>query len=603
MSKRLLPILGIVWCVAAACSEAADGPDLILVVPGSHLDIGFTDVISKVKASRVATLDAALDAAGKDPDFRWTEEGSWVIHAWLERHTNDAARKARLKSLLQSDRFAIGATWCSPHAALFPRSLHHLFAFNEVIQREFGVRPTVAVMNDVPSFPEALVDAAAAAGVKGFLLGMNLEFSQPLPAHMTDGPFIWKSARGSQVIVSADKYSYTSAYSAWGIDPDTARFFGRKKFGDKKGFAVTEAGIADAGKDRIGLVAVQQAFDNWNCGAAVRTAKFARDWNAAGRKPPIKVGVPAHAFTAWEKLKLPILEGEWGGDWETVRASCPVWTARLRHAANVVPPHAPMERRLAIATAMDHSGGMGPGWPNYFTEEQTKQENIERSAIFREAIGHDDTNVLAGVSARNTARIAKPNTPSAQQLTAFSAWIDVPRLKPQLVRDRPFPWGMCFSRNAQPIECPAGMEARGPRLALWARLDRAAIPGDDKGNVAVGWDIPLRGPTSNFRTWPAGSAAGAAGRWLPGKPAPTLIAPDGLIIETSAGRLSVTSALAFAFRILDVGGQAHLQALLVGQSRQCALKGGQKQVLPFADLYPGEPVVLDAELVLEVSKR
>lgn len=602
MKKVLILLFFVVLSVACTSRVViVGGPDSILVVPGSHLDIGFTDVPSKVKESRVATLDAAMAAAEKDPDFRWNEEGAWVVHAWLEKHANDAALKAKLRSLLQSGRFAVGASWCSPHAALFPHSLHHLFAFNETIKREFGVQPAYAVMNDVPAFPEALVDAAAAAGVQGFLLGVNLSFSQPLPAYMTSGPFIWRSSQGSQIVVSVDKDGYVAAFSKWGIDPGTALFFENKKFGDKRGFDVTEAAITDAGKGRSGLVVAQQAFDNWDCRTAERTAMFAREWNTRGCKPPIKVGVPTEAFAAWKKLKLPTLEGEWGGEWEMVRATCPVWTARLRHAANSVPPDAPLERRLAIATAMDHSGSMGPGWPNYFTEDQTKQGNAEWAAIFREGIVDYDTDVMAAVSARNTARIAKPNAQSPQKLTSFSEWIDTSKFKPQIVRNGPSASGAFFDRNAQAVECPAGIEVKGPRISLWARLDRSTIPGDDKENVTVGWDVPLRGPASEIRAWPAGSKAGMAGRWLRGKQPLTQIAPDGLLIETAAGRLSITSALVFTFRILDVDSQAHLQALLVYQSRLCALKGGQKKVLPFSDLYPGEPALLDAELAIEIS--
>lgn len=580
-------LAALMFCVLAAQAE-----DLILVVPGSHLDIGFTDTPAKVQASRIATLDAAIDAAEKDAGFRWTEEASWVVHAWLERHANDVARKAKLKSLVQSGRFAIGATYVNPHASLFPRSLHHLFAFNDVVEREFGVRPAVAVMNDVPSFPEALVDAAAAAGVRGFLLGTNLGFSPPLSKAMTSGPFIWRSSRGAEVVAYADPNSYTAAWSKWGIDPVTARFF-NKAWRGMDDFAVAEAGIAAMWPGRSGLVAVEHAFDNWGCEGAKRLPAFAAKWNAAGKQPRIQAGTPAEAFAAWSKLKLPTLQGEWGGDWEIGRAACPVTVARLRAVAERTPPTAPLERRLAIAAAMDHSGGMGPGWPNYFTEEQTKAENAEWAEMFSKAIG--ETSQKSGsAGARASGRA---------NLSAFAPWIETKLLSPRLVWCRHSFGRFYFPADAQSVGEAAGVEAAGRRLTLWARLDRTKIPNDDKDQVHIGWSVPLVARLSEIHAWPVGSDAGVTGRWLRGEPPQIFIAPDGLVIETAAGRLTVTSNLAFAYRIANVAGRARLQALLVSQSRLCHLKGGEKRVLPFADLYPGEPAQLDAELVLTLPAK
>ena len=125
--------------ILCGCSSTRNvGPLTIYVVPGSHLDIGFTDVPSKVKQARVATLDAALDEMESDPDFRWTEEAGWVLHAWLEKHAADDERMALARKHIRAGRLGIGASYVNPHAALFPRSLHHLFAFNEVVEREFA---------------------------------------------------------------------------------------------------------------------------------------------------------------------------------------------------------------------------------------------------------------------------------------------------------------------------------------------------------------------------------------------------------------------------------------------------------------------------------
>ena len=60
--------------------------------------------------------------------------------------------------------------------------------------------------------------------------------------------------------------------------------------------------------------------------------------------------------------------------------------------------------------------------------------------------------------------------------------------------------------------------------------------------------------------------------------------------------LRVSSPLAFSYSLIQDpadAGLTWLQVLLVRQCDLCELKDGTKKVLPFKDLYPGEPDVLD----------
>ncbi|MCH8123394.1 MAG: hypothetical protein IH853_09755 [Bacteroidetes bacterium] len=141
------------------------GVDTVFVLPGSHLDVGYTDTPSRVREVRVEVIEDAIRAAQQDPEFRWFEEGGWAFDAWLQRYGQDEQRLATVRQLLQSGQLGVGATWLHPHAAAVPEAVGFLTLHLEELDSLFDYRPSVAVLNDPPSYPEALADALVASGI------------------------------------------------------------------------------------------------------------------------------------------------------------------------------------------------------------------------------------------------------------------------------------------------------------------------------------------------------------------------------------------------------------------------------------------------------
>ena len=586
-------------CAAAVASPAvADPPpaalETIVVVPGSHLDVGFTAPPSVVRAKRVATLDAAIEAAEKDPDFRWTEECGYVVHAWLEARGGDPARVVRLAKLVKEKRIGLGACWVNAHAALFPEALPLLFAWHDEAERALGRRPDDAFVNDGPSVPQALVDAAAEAGVRWFLCGPNLTFSPPLPEGLI-GDWDRETTHGGKVRFTVDPDSYTSAFTRWGIDPVTARFFGPDGEKGPEGAALTRARIDAMARTTYrlhGAVTIQQAFDNWGVEAAVRLPAFVRSWTG-----PPQIHLATAAEITWTSMHpIPPLYGEWDGQWEEVRAQVPQWTARLRIAAKNMGPKETLERKLALATTMDHTGAMGPPWPGLLTEEEAVQHNEEWQGIFKAGIGPtEDRRALAMLSGTNELRIEEGTKRSQKS----PAGVDAATLDPAVRRGAHSLSGEWFPADSPIARSKTGIEGDETSVTLWARVDRAVIPGDDEGIVVVGWDVPLTAARKDVTLVPL-DPDGVARRTkrLLGRDPDTWIAPDGVELRGPGFTLAATSSHAFSWRLVERDGKARLQAMLVRQSRKCEFKGGAVKVLPFDVLYPGEPRFLDAELVL-----
>ena len=266
-------------------------PDSVFIVPGSHLDLGFTAPISLVREQRIRILDQAIQAAQQDPGFVWFEEGGWTVEAWLDRYEGQVSKIAALRRLVISGRIGVGATLLSPHAAAFPQALRLLTLHLDRVQRELGVRPTVAVINDVPALPEAMVDALAAAGIRYLLGAPNLVFSAPLPAYLAKQPFYWESSRGARVLVYLDTDGYTSASSTWGLPPECATAMNPRRFPQSLGpDGIVARGVSDGLRNRgnnLPLLIVQDAYDNWDtqCARFLPTAAQALE-QSAQRGPP-----------------------------------------------------------------------------------------------------------------------------------------------------------------------------------------------------------------------------------------------------------------------------------------------------------------------------
>jgi hypothetical protein len=251
-------------------------------------------------------------------------------------------------------------------------------------------------------------------------------------------------------------------------------------------------------------------------------------------------------------------------------------------------PDAPDNVREAAATAMDHGLTLGPGWGGKFTESETLEHAREQARIFARAVD------LAGGPPVDARPVFKRLPGRA---AADPRWKDV-LSDPARIRVRAGPVQIApfIADDAPSWGGPPEVECVARHLVARVRIDRNRIPGVDKGNVRVTLELPLRAAKAALRLAPLDSPSALAGEWLCGAPPDLVVAPEGLRVMGAAHPFSVTSPLAFSYTLVAdpvTPGLTWLQVLLVWQNNLCELKDGSKKVLPFADLYPGEPAVLD----------
>lgn len=583
--------------ISLGISRVVAGVDTIFIVPGSHLDIGYTDTPSRVRAARVRHIEDAILAAKKGPGFFWFEEGGWSLDAWVQRYGRDQKRQKALRELLRGGQFGVGATWLSPHAAAFPEALEFLTVHLEELDRRFGYRPTVAVLNDPPSYPEALADALAAHGVRYLLVGANMFLSRPLPAELVRTPFWWETARGNRLLVYIDPDGFTAGFAKWGLGPRCAQFFDPKRFPrSRRAIETMQDGIREGVRGvpaAYHAAIVQQALDNWATNCATELPGAVRVWNRRGELPRLVIAQPDVYFRHIEERygrELPVRRGEWGGQWDAIRATSPVWAWRLRQAARKLSAGAPREARAALATTLDHNLGLGPP-SERMTEQQCRAHTEEAADIYRKAV-----RLASGPEGLT----AQPPDPTLEASPLSTHWMRViasglaVRLRSGSAFITPF-----VRADAPVLAVAIKSGERFGHFAVRTVIDRRTLA---EGQVVI--EVPLRGAIRNFRLAPAASPDAIAGRWLAGEPG-FVVAPDSLRVIGSQFSLNVTSATVFSWTLVrdeqdpDV---TWLQGLVAIQSNACILSGGWRLPLPFEALYPGEPASLVIQLEISVLR-
>lgn len=596
--------LALIALSAAPCTAqgAPRSParDTVFIVPGSHLDIGFTAPISMVREQRIGVLDQAIKNAERDPAFVWFEEGGWTVEAWLDRYQGQVSKIAALRRLVTSGRIGVGATLLGPHGAAFPRALGLLTTHLDRVQRELGVRPTVAVINDVPALPEAMVDALAAAGIRYLLVAPNLNFSPPLPVFLVKQPFYWESSKGARVLVYLDADGYNTASLNWGIPPECATAMNSRKFPQSLGpDSIVARGVRDGLLHRVSdlpLLMVQDAFDNWDTECAQLLPATLKHWNAQRGATRLVVATPEKYFQHLERRfgsTLPVRRGEWGGDWDLLRATEPVWSWRLREAMSKVTAATSPETKLALATAMDHNVGLGTRWLDGLSRDIAMRHVREVAALYRSAV----TGVLGEKGATSVpAPLPRPvSSDWPKEWLAIAGEAPAARIR---VGGPGFLHPM-IDDGAAIVAVPMGVTADVNRMLVHVQLDRAqleAIQGPRRFGAVI--EIRMNFRPDQLKLAPENSPAAIAGRWLLGKPPESVIAPDGVRVTGPGLSLRARGPLIIGWSLARDPrnpGVTWLQGLAFIDALEGMTDVGAFR-RPFAELYPGEPATVDYEI-------
>lgn len=196
--------------VGAAPQQASDPQvEKVLVIFKTHLDIGFTDLSSKVEQRYIDYyIPKAIEVArrlreeGGDERYVWTT-GAWLVDAYLRQATPEAAAELE-EAIRRGDIVWNGVPYTVESESMNRALFEGILRLSQRLDARFGKHTSAAKMTDVPGHTRSIVPLLSEAGI-GFLhVGTNPAVSVP------DVPSVcrWRDPASGREIILMYQGSY-----------------------------------------------------------------------------------------------------------------------------------------------------------------------------------------------------------------------------------------------------------------------------------------------------------------------------------------------------------------------------------------------------------
>lgn len=409
----------------------------VYIIPTSHYDFGFVEPPDQVRERAARHLDEVLRMAETDPEFRWTIESVWQINEWIKRQKSpqsvlpkDEAKINRLMNQIKSGKVALSTAWGSMHTDFMgAEELNRLCYDYQNLSRKYGVKSSLALMDDVPGHPTSVPSVLAGSGTNYLVVGANLFLQQATTLAPGNVPFYWQSPDGSKVLtwVSQGKRGgyvegltdfYLDPYT---LDPYTAKtpfaMFNPEQAGVKTPLQIQEIGVTEllnrynSANYKYDAVMVYYAHDFIEPSNVKNLTRAVREWNLKHKEIQLKIATPNDFFKYIESkyaAELPTFKGEWSGLWSEAKTQSPQISALARYAHD----HAPASETLWSAISMtgkipfptgnetsiynrmltydEHSGAGNTGWIQLNERRLLEEQNRQYVGFMQEATGEID---------------------------------------------------------------------------------------------------------------------------------------------------------------------------------------------------------------------
>lgn len=286
------------------------------LVPGSHHDLGYTDIPSNILREHARHLDQVLALAAASADwlaearFTYVIEQAWSALYFMEHRP--AAAVEQLVRLLRSGQVELTALLGNETSELcgheeLVRLLYPAFR----VKRRYGVPIETAELNDIPGVAWGLLKVLAGSGIKYFSPGIQDYFGWWFKVHpMWDeaavlprdvpGAFWWQTQDGQRVLAWYPGGAIESLY-LWDYaqtETDLAAYLSR-------------IGAAGYAHDLIRMRVLGGRRDN--APPDLRFSMFTRAWNERWAYPRLRMTTNARFFRRFEAAAgagLPTLRGD-----------------------------------------------------------------------------------------------------------------------------------------------------------------------------------------------------------------------------------------------------------------------------------------------------
>ncbi len=312
----------------------------IFLVPGIHLDVGYSDFQGKVAAIHSHDLDEALGMIDRNPSFRYSLDGEWDLAQYFKTHT--AASRDRVLKAIHAQKVFVPAQYANlltgfPTTETLIRSLYPSANFS----REHGTPFNYANITDVPSFSWSYASILAAAGVHYLASGSN-NYRAPvlLQGRLNQSsPMWWEGPDGGKVLLWYSRH-YMQMQLLFGLPPllaagrDTLPLF--LQMYENPGY--------------IGDETIMYGTQVENSDLFLQQEHLVQQWNQVYAYPHLEYSGFHHALGSIAQQfggKIPTIRGDGGPYWEDGIASDAYYAGMERWNEGL----APTAEKLATLTS------------------------------------------------------------------------------------------------------------------------------------------------------------------------------------------------------------------------------------------------------------
>ncbi|GHV50418.1 hypothetical protein FACS1894181_10950 [Bacteroidia bacterium] len=200
MMKHLFLSIAFVVCTSGLFAQ--NKIERVHVIFKTHLDVGFTDLSSKVEQRYITefipkaiAVGEQLQAEGVKDRYIWTT-GSWLVSAYLEQASPEAVRKLE-EAIKHGDIVWNGVPYTFESEAMTKELYETTLRLSQHLDKRFGKKTIAAKMTDVPGHTRSIISPLYDAGIRLLHIGVN-------PASVVPGvPGIcrWQNADGKSIIL------------------------------------------------------------------------------------------------------------------------------------------------------------------------------------------------------------------------------------------------------------------------------------------------------------------------------------------------------------------------------------------------------------------
>src|SRR6266545_4980928 len=285
--------------------------ETLYIIHHSHTDIGYTHDQPVVWELYRRFLDEALRLAWADRErdsddcFRWTAETTAPLLHWL-RHAS-AEDRERLRQMNAAGRIDVGGMFLNITPLYDTAQLIETLRPIDRLRGEYGLRIRHAMNCDVNGQNWPLVDLLLDAGIAGFSMAINEHFGGA-PFQRPNG-FWWEGPSGRRIL-AWNGWTYNMGHEI-GIGWDTRMLA-------EDWWPRIQAHLESTGYPLPILMAQMYHPFGDNGSANPLIGPFIGEWNAAGKKPRLRMSTLSEWFAALRddarQALHPFDEHTWGAD-------------------------------------------------------------------------------------------------------------------------------------------------------------------------------------------------------------------------------------------------------------------------------------------------